>query len=73
MPGEIIGEVAVGAVKAVLRFLVEIGFEILVKGTGYLIVRPFSRRADPEGLLVVLVGLAVWMALGGAVWMVVGP
>ena len=57
---EIAGSVIGGLFRLILSFFTEIVFELLVKGLGYLACRPFSRRVDPDGLAVVLVGLMLW-------------
>jgi hypothetical protein len=65
MIGEIVGEVAGGALKFIGRMFLEIIFEFLIKSTGYVLCRPFSRRRlDPDGGLVVVVGLVFWIAVG---------
>ncbi|MEP1741442.1 MAG: hypothetical protein ABJI60_00795 [Kangiellaceae bacterium] len=62
--GEIAGEFLGGILKFIGRFFAEFIFEMLIKGTGYLICKRFSKRVDPEGALVVLVGL-VFLGLVG--------
>jgi hypothetical protein len=48
MIGEIIGEVAGAALRFIGRILLEGVFEILIKGAGYMLCRPFgSRKLDP--------------------------
>ena len=51
--------------KFIGRIFVEFIFEILVKGLGYLICRPFNKNIDPDGLTVAIVGLLVWGCLVG--------
>jgi hypothetical protein len=55
--GEIVGEVFGGSLRIIGRVFAEIVFEICVKGLGYLVCRPFSRNVNPDGVLVVVVGL----------------
>ncbi len=55
--GEIAGDFLGGVVKFIGRFFIEFVFEMLVKGSGYFICRLFSKRVDPDGILVVFVGL----------------
>ncbi len=62
--GEIAGELFGGLFKLIGRLFAEIIIEILIKGTGYLICRIFSKRVDPDGILVVLVGLCFLGLLG---------
>lgn len=61
--GEIAGEVLGGALKAIGRVLVEIIFEICIKGLGYLVCKPFTRTVNPDGVLVVMVGFIIWALL----------
>ena len=60
-----IEDVFEGIFKVVGRFIgyivVEIVFEILIKGTGYFITSFFTKNdPDPEGLLVIFVGAVFW-------------
>lgn len=65
MIGDIVGEVTGGVLKFIGRLIFEVAFEFLIKGAGYVLCRPFSRRKlDPDGGLVVVVGLAFWVAVG---------
>ena len=57
--GDIVGEVAV----VVVRGIVQIFVEILVKGPGYLLVKLFKANAGPDGLIVFLVGILFWMVI----------
>jgi hypothetical protein len=69
MIGEIVGEVAGGALKLIGRIFLEVIFEFLIKGAGYILCSPFSRRKlDPDGGLVVIVGLVFWVAVGVAIY-----
>jgi len=65
MIGDIIGEVAGGALKFIGRLFLEIVFEFLIKGAGYILCSPFSRKKlNPDGGLVVIVGMVFWVAVG---------
>lgn len=64
MPGEVIGEVVGGVFRIIGRILLEVVFELLVKGAGYLVCRPFKRNVDPDSGLVVVVGLVFWLVAG---------
>lgn len=55
--GEIAGDLLGGIFRFIGRFFAEIILEIIIKGTGYFICRIFSKRVDPDGILVVMVGL----------------
>ena len=69
MIGDIVGEVAGGALKFIGRIFLEVIFEFLIKGAGYILCRPFSRRKlDPDGGLVVVVGLTFWVAVGVGIY-----
>ncbi len=70
MLGEIIGEVAGGVLRFIGRMLLDVVFELLVKGVGYLICRPFKHNIDPDGALVILVGFVFWGLMGGVVYAV---
>ena len=66
--GEVLIELLGGAMRLLGRFMAELFvhflFETVVRGTGYLICRAFSRNADPEGSVATGVGLVVWLAIG---------
>jgi hypothetical protein len=69
MIGDIVGEVAGGALKFIGRIFLEVIFEFLIKGAGYILCRPFyNRRLDPDGGLVVFVGLVFWVAVGVGIY-----
>lgn len=69
MIGDIVGEVAGGALRFIGRMFVEVVFEFLIKGAGYALCRPFSRKKlDLDGALVVVAGLAFWVAIGAGVY-----
>ncbi|GAB2197034.1 hypothetical protein [Sessilibacter sp. MAH4] len=61
--GEIAGDMVVGVFRLIGSFIVDVIFEILVKGLGYLICRPFLKSIDPDGIVVVLVGFVAWIIL----------
>lgn len=61
-----IEDVFEGIVRVIGRligyFVIEIVFEILIKGTGYFITRLFTKNdPNPEGLLVIFVGAVFWV------------
>ncbi len=62
-----LGEIAAEIVSPILRFFAQIFgeliLEILVKGLGYLICRPFSKRVDTDGAIVIVVGLFAWAGI----------
>ena len=60
-----IDDVFEGLLKVIGRligyFIIEIVFEILLKGTGYFITNLFTKNdPDPEGILVIFVGAVFW-------------
>lgn len=61
-----IDELGSGFLAAVFRFLgwifVDVIIEILIKGLGYLICRPF-KKVDIDSFIAVIVGLLAWAAL----------
>lgn len=64
-------ELASGLFSVIARFfgyvLIDIMLEILVKGTGYLIIKalPFSNQKEinPDGFQVVIAGFAFWASI----------
>ena len=60
MPGEIVGEVFSGIFRFILRFFADIIVDLLIKGAGYLIYRPFNKDIDPDSFRVIMVGLVAW-------------
>ena len=68
--GEIAGEAIGGIARVVGRFLVEIVFEVLFKGCGYLVLGTLRPRSQPSEFACGMVGLVLWatvIALG--VWL----
>lgn len=57
-------------VSSVLEALFSIVFEILIKGPGYLLLRLFqpAEGVEPDGCLVVMIGLAFWAVVGIGIW-----
>ncbi len=52
-----------GALKALGKFFGNFVVEILIKGLGYLLCRPFSRNIDPESSTVGFVGVLAWLMI----------
>lgn len=68
-----IEEVVGGVFKVVVRFLghilLEIIFELMLKGPGYFICKLFTKRdLDPDGFVVVLIGFLFWLVIGVGVY-----
>jgi len=68
--GEIAGEFLGGIFKFIGRFFAEFIIELLIKGSGYFICSRFSKRVDPDGILVVVVGLVFLCLVGVGILMV---
>lgn len=53
----------------ILRLFLELFFELAMKGPGYLLARWLYPReqTDPDGCLVVVLGIAFWIAVGALV------
>jgi hypothetical protein len=66
VPAEIVGEVFFGLFRVIGRIFSEIILEILIRGVGYLICKPFSSNIDSDGILVAVVGLIFW---GGMIFL----
>lgn len=49
-----------GALRVILWVAVEIVFEILIKGLGYIICRPF-KKVDIDDSLCAFVGIVAWV------------
>ena len=43
------------------RLITEVLIEFLCKGMGYLICRKFNEDIDPDGFMVLIVGLSFWV------------
>jgi hypothetical protein len=66
--GDIAGEVLGGIFRLLGELFMQIVVELLVKGPGSLICRLFRRDANPDGGLVVFVGLLFWAVVAGAIY-----
>jgi len=60
---EIVGDSVSFIFRLIARFFIEIIFEIVIQGTGYLFCRLFNKNVNPDGVVVALIGLALWAAL----------
>ncbi|MDR2188703.1 MAG: hypothetical protein LBE62_11770 [Azonexus sp.] len=62
--GDIAGEVLGGIFRFVGRALFEIVGEIVIKGAGYVLIRIFKPKSEPDELACAIVGLLFWAAVG---------
>lgn len=55
---------------SILRyFIIEIVIELLIRGLGIIITKPFSKTVNPEGWLVLVVGVIGWsIIIASAIW-----
>jgi hypothetical protein len=61
--GEIAGNIFGAALRVVGSMLAELVIELGIKGIGYFVCRQFSRSVNPDGIVVVLVGVAIWFLI----------
>jgi len=68
-----IDSLAEGIFGSVFRFIgwvcIDVIFEMLVKGAGYLVCRPF-KKVDPDGLAAFVFGVLFWVFLGFCIYIV---
>lgn len=64
--GDIAGEALSGVVRFATRIFLELFVEVLLQGTGAVIIRLIRPKADPSGLVCGLVGVAFWGCVAGA-------
>ena len=62
--GEIAGEALGGILRVVGRILFEVFFELIIKGTGYALVRLVRPKPEPSETACAVVGLLFWGAVG---------
>ncbi len=60
---DLAGEALRGAFRVVGRVLFEVVFDILLKGTGHVVIRLFRPGKEPGEETCALVGLLVWDAI----------
>ena len=74
MPGDAVGEVLVGVVRIVgrviLEFVLELVFEIMIKGSGYILLRIFRPKSDPGEGACAIVGIIFWILVGTAAYFI---
>lgn len=68
--GEIAGEALSGALRVIGRLLFELVFEILIRGTGNVLLRHIRPRADPGDVTSAVAGLLFWgLIVVGGFWL----
>ncbi len=72
-----LGDIAAGLLGFIGRLLgqlvIELMLEIVIKGPGYLLARSWRRGTspvDPDGWLVILLGILFWGLVGLAVYLI---
>ena len=78
MPGDVVGEVLVGILRTVGRVMVEIVgrglveliFEIMIKGSGYILLRIFRPKSDPGEGACTIVGIIFWILIGTVAYLI---
>mgnify|MGYP005665281803 CR=1 FL=1 len=60
---EIAGELISPILRILGYILIDLIIEVLVRGVGRIICRPFSRSLDADGGLVMLAGVMFWIAV----------
>lgn len=55
-----VGELLGGVLRFVARMLFELVVELLLQGTGRLLLKPFYRDEEPSDGLCTLIGLLAW-------------
>ena len=61
MPGNAVGEI-----------FVELVFEIMIKGSGYILLRLFRPKSDPGEGACAIVGIIFWILVGTAAYFIYG-
>lgn len=64
-----VGELLGGVLRFVGRMLVEVVVELMLYGTGHLLLKPFYRDKEPSEGLCALVGLLAWAVFAAVAFM----
>ena len=67
--GDIAGETLGGIFRFVARLLVEVVVEILIQGTGYLILRTARPKSEPGETACTVAGMAFWAVVIALAWL----
>ena len=66
---DVVGEVFGGVLRFFGRMVAEVVFQLLLYGTGHLLLKPFYRDKEPSDGLCALVGLLAWAAFAVVAFM----
>ncbi len=66
--GEIAGELLGGMLRVVGNLLIDLFFELSIKGPGYWLCRLVKKDVSPDGAAVVLVGILFWICVLTSAW-----
>ena len=61
--GDLAGDAIVGVFRLLGRILVEVFFELLIKGTGYALIRMIKPKTAPSETESAIVGLLFWLVV----------
>jgi hypothetical protein len=64
--GDIASEALGGIARVIGRIIVELLFEVIIQGTGYVLLRIFRPRAEPSDTACAVVGLLFWVGVAAA-------
>ena len=62
--GDLAGDAIVGIFRVLGRILFEVFFELMIKGTGYGLIRMTKPKPAPSETGSAIVGLLFWLAVG---------
>ena len=63
---EVLGGVFKALARLIGQFLLEIVFEVMLKGPGYFIIKQLTKDdPNPDGFAVIITGIVFWSAIGG--------
>ena len=66
---EIAGELLGGAIRVAASFLSDVFFELLLKGTGYALIRSPRAKSDPGETACAIVGILFWAGVASLGWL----
>ncbi len=68
--GDIAGEALGGVFRFIGRLVFEVVVELLIQGAGYVILRTFRPKSEPDETACTVVGLVFWAAVIVLGWLV---